>query len=225
MATGHFPVLDPSRRSKGRRWMRALQRQIADVWHAMIETDTFLCPQHGMVAEAEVVAISTAFAATAVRVLDLEVFQREHNDTYLEALKTNPKGQVVDGLLLIRNAEIHMPVILDPNVDQVLSFYDGSKQLFRVRPKFRPYTELPTEVKQSTGTAERCHIAYKATVQGQDVIEVLLDSLQWFLECDPSFAYLDGAGELKHFPLPELWEHGYERRHPFWMTRRDYEAQ
>lgn len=205
--------------------MRALQRQIADVWLATIETDTVLCQQHGVEADAEVVAISTAFAATAVRVLDLEVLQAEHNNAYCNAKQTSANGKVVDGLLLIRNAEIHLPVILDPDVDHMLSLSGGSKQLFRVLPKFRPYAELPTEVQQNKKTAQRCHNAYKETVEGKDVIEVLLDSLLWFLECDPSLVHLDGADELEYFPLRELWEHGYERRHPFWMTRRDYEAQ
>jgi hypothetical protein len=72
--------------------MRALQRQVADVWLATIETDTSICQCHGMVTKAEVVAISTAFAVTAARVLDCEVFQAEHGQAYLDAKKAGASG-------------------------------------------------------------------------------------------------------------------------------------
>jgi hypothetical protein len=192
--------------------MRALQRQVADVWLATIETDTSLCQCHGMVAEAEVVAISTAFAITATRVLDLEVLQKEHQATYLYAKRSERLGQVVDGLVLIRNAEIHLPAILDPDSDRVLSVCDPERgQVFRVIPKWKPYVELPLEIQNDTKTPPRCHAAYRAAIEGESVIETLLDTLAWFLACDPSLARRDAAGELEHFPLPELWQHDYER--------------
>ena len=206
--------------------MRALQRQVADVWLATIETDTSLCRFHGIEAEAEVVAISTAFAVTAARVLDLEVLQAEHDQQYLDAKQADRQGRVVDGLVLIRNAEVHLPVILDPDADRVLSLNSPDRgQLFRVIPKWKPYASLPPEVRNNTKTARRCHDSYRAAVEGESVIETLLDALAWFLSCDPSLARRDAAGELVHFPLPELFQHDYERRHPAWKRRLEFEAE
>jgi hypothetical protein len=48
--------------------------------------------------------------------------------------------------------------------------------------------------------------------------------LAWFLECDPSLARRDGNGELAGFPLPDLWSHYYERRHPEWKRRAEVEG-
>jgi hypothetical protein len=204
--------------------MRAMQRQVANVWLATIETDTSLSQCHGVIAEAEVVSISTAFAVAAARVLDLVVLQEEHGDAYLEAKRTERLGRVVDGLVLIRNAELHLPAILDPDSDRVLSFYDPEMgQIFRVIPKWRPYAELPTEIQNNDKTSQRCHDAYQAAVEGESVIETLLDALAWFLACDPSLGRRDASGELEHFPLPELWQHDYERRHPEWPRRSEIE--
>lgn len=174
-----------------------------------------------MVVEAEVVAISAAFAVTAARVLDLEVFQKVDETAYLDAKRTERLGQVVDGMVLIRNAEIHMPVVLEPDADRVLSLQQrGRPTVYRVMPFWRPYSELPAAVrivtKERVGTAERCHDAYKAAVAGASIMETLLDALAWFLECDPSLARRDAKGELEGFPLTELWQHEYERRHPEW---------
>ncbi|MEX1005802.1 MAG: hypothetical protein WD156_10600 [Acidimicrobiia bacterium] len=227
--TGSHRILgisDAERHAKGRRWMRALQRQVADAWAATTETDTSLCGVHGMEAECEVVAISTAFAVTAARVVDYEVFHAEHGQAYLDAKQSERQGQVVDGLVLIRNAEIHLPVILDPDVPRVLSLLtrDG-RSAFRVVPKWKPYGQLPPDVQNNTKTSKRCHAAYQATVAGEPVIETLLDAIAWFVKCDPSLAHRDEAGELMGFPLPELWQHDYERRHPDWVRRSDVETE
>ena len=128
--------------------------------------------------------------------------------------------------MLIRNAEIHLPMILDPDSDRVLSLYrPETGQLFRVIPRWKPYAELPLEIQNDTKTSQRCHDAYQAAVEGESVIETLLDTLAWFLACDPSLARRTAAGELEHFPLPELWQHDYERRHPEWKRRAECEAE
>ncbi len=77
-----------------------MQRQISDVWHATTETDTCLSRDAGLVAECEVIAISTAFALTAARVIDEEVFHKEHGESYIGAKKNDRSGQIVDGLVL-----------------------------------------------------------------------------------------------------------------------------
>ena len=116
-----FPIADAQRLDKGRRWMRAFQVQVAAVWQATVETDTTLVPGGGVETEAETVAIAVAHASIASRVLDHHVF----NDEYTRSGKTycssqyerfrdsDDEGRVLTGLALIRNSEIHLPVLID----------------------------------------------------------------------------------------------------------------
>ena len=98
----------------------------------------------------------------------------------------------------MRNAEIHLPMILDPDSYRVLSLYrPETGQLFSVIPRWKPYAELPLEIQNDTKTSQRCHDAYQAAVEGESVIETLLDTLAWFLACDPSLARRTAAGELE----------------------------
>ena len=220
-----FPIRDSARAAKGRRWLRALQRQVSDVWEATTETDTGLCRTHGMETESEVVAISAAFAATAVRVIDLEVLCAEYSGDYGVTRDGDSDGRVVTGLHLVRNAEIHLPVILDPEIGQVLSLVEGTRSLYRVIPAWRRYSDLPREVQENRkghskqATRDAAHTAYKDRLEGRLVIETLLDAIRWFLRCDPSLASRGADGELEFFPLRELFQHRYERRHPEWPSQ------
>jgi hypothetical protein len=228
-----FPIVDPARAEKGRRWMRALQRQIADVWQATIETDTHLTRKHGLEAEAETVAISVAFAAIAIRVLDREVFNREYirmgrgkKPTYLSSKyerfrDSDDQGLVLSGLALIRDSEIHLPVVIDPDLDRAVSIPGTTPTRFRVFPRWRAYRVLPRAVRESRtrGDARRQARAYRSHLAARLVTETLLDALAFMLRCDPSLARRTSDGELEHFPLAELIQHDpYERRHPEWPT-------
>lgn len=212
--------------------MRSLQRQIGDAWLATTETDTTLCGEHGLEAEAETVAISVTFAAVAIRVLDLEVFGEEYprgspNDMLSSAYEAHREsdqlGRAVSGLVVIRNAEVHLPAVIDPDINRVVRvpFKEGDR--YRVSPVWKPHAELPEVVRDNTRTNRRHHDAYRTHVQGRFVIETLLDALAFFLCCDPALARMTNEGELEHFPLPEIAQHDYERRHPDWPSRSQVE--
>ncbi|MFJ2907345.1 hypothetical protein [Streptomyces sp. NPDC087212] len=65
--------------------------------------------------------------------------------------------QVVRGLVLARNADIHLPAILDLHVDHVV----GEGDSYRVMPSWQPYDALPQVVRDNDKTASSCHDAYR----------------------------------------------------------------
>lgn len=204
--------------------MHALQRQVRATWFATIETDTTLCRDHGLEVEAEAVAIEAAFAVTAVRVLDLECFQRGATAGYPDQRDSTDDGRVVSAMNLIRNAEIHLPVVLDPDVHRTVGVpMADQSQRFRVFPKWVPYTELPRAIRDNTRTRPKAHEHYRSSLEGRFVVETLLDAVSFFHACDPTITRYDGTGEIDFFPLPEIAQHDYERRHPSWPTRSEYE--
>jgi hypothetical protein len=209
MGEARFPIHDAALKQKGQRAVRSLQAQIARAWVAATETETFLTPG-GMQAECEAVAIEVGHALVSLRTVDKDVLHHSYGDAYLTAKAASDRGLVVDGLVLIRNSEVHLPVVVDPNPDRVIGNLDG----FRVLPTWKPYADLPTEVRQNTRTAPRCHDAYRTHVERSLVIETLLDALGWVLECDPALAHRADDGGLVGFPLPGMNGPLYERRHP-----------
>ena len=97
-------------------------------------------------------------------------------------------------------------------------------------PAWRAYSDLPAEVQENRRSKERgkstrvaAHAAYKDRLEGNLVIETLLDAIHWFLRCDPRLASRTVDGELEFFPLPDLFQHRYERRHPEWPDRHEVE--
>jgi hypothetical protein len=226
-----FPIADPDRRAKGRRAMRALQKAIADVWTGTIETDTGLVPGGRLLAEAEMVAIAVGQAATAARTLDRHVFgdeyprarRADYRSSMYERFRTRDhQGRVVTALAMIRNIEIHVPVLIDPDIDRAVSIPGISPTAFRVFPRWVPYRRLPAEVRGRLRTSRKLDErsqgrAYRSHLAGSLVTETLLDALAFFLRCDPLLARRTPNGELERFPLPPLIQHDpYERRHPEW---------
>jgi hypothetical protein len=128
-------------------------------------------------------------------------------------------------MVLIRNAEIHLPVLIDPAVDRAISVPFPDVTRYRVFPVWVEYGALDRKIQANTRTNPRHHAAYKSDVEGHLVIETLLDAFGFFLRCDPSLARRTVDGELEHFPLPEIAQHEYERRHPEWPTRAEYDVQ
>jgi hypothetical protein len=199
-----------------------------------------------MVPEAEAVMVEAGLTVAAIQVLH-EIFlsgypRRVQNDPgssdYEFYAYQDSTGQVVSGLKLIRNGEMHADCVVLPDVQRVLgvSFDDGTRG-FRVFPVWAEYGALPAEVREARrppspktpGTAgslrtnQMHHDHYKARVGGEQVIETFLDALKFFVNCDPRIARLDKDAELVHFPLEPIVERDYERRHPFWPKRREME--
>jgi hypothetical protein len=220
------PATGTSRKAEvraGRRKMHALQRQIHHVWMATTQTESSL---HSV--DAETVSIDLASALVTIRTLDLEVFGSEFPGprrgipgSYEKHRSGCREGRIVRGFTLIRNAEAHVRDVIDVDVIRMINMGDE----WRVFPAWKQYADLPRGVTSASGTALVAKRAYREVIGGELVIETLLDALKFFLACDPKLARRDDNGELEYFPLPEFVQHDYERRHPDWPTRVEYQQQ
>ena len=185
--------LDEHLRPKATRWIRALRRQTRRVWLAQDDKDT------------EQLAIELTLAVAAVRVLDLEVFQATHGTRYEQHRNAHAAGQAVNGMTLVRNAEMHLPLVLSPASNPVYGFtYDphgeSANHVF-LNAKWEMYDDLPERVREDARTARRCHTGYRTALEGIPVTETLLEALAFFCECDPRLAAVAEQGDL---PLPIL---------------------
>ena len=208
-----LPV-DDAIRPKAQRWMRALQRQIRAVWLAQSE-------HLRDAANAEAVAVSLALAATAIRVLDREVFDARHSTNYRAERDTVPGGAVVNGITLVRDAEIHLPAVVTPFSEPVVGSFVPEKSRSRTHYIFwnatwQLYERLPIEVQRNSRTAARCHKGYREGLQGRAVTETLLEAFCFFRLLDPSIVARDDHGEIDGFPLPPArgMLEAYHRLHP-----------
>jgi hypothetical protein len=201
--------------------MLALQRQVARTWLATFDNDSSMCRVHGLELDLEPIAVELAFALVAIRVLDSQVFDDSVGSAYQAHRAECREGRVVDGLTLIRNAEMHSTEILDPGIDRVLSIpqvpvakaWPATGQ-FRLLPSWREFDGLPLDVRETRHTASRCKLAYREHVAGHLVMDTLQDAVKFFCECDPSIPAVADDGELRHFPLPQLLPVAEERLHP-----------
>ena len=201
--------------------MLALQRQVEAAWLATLENDSVLCRDHGPELDLEPLGVELAFALVAVRVLDLEVFDGRNDRAYQAHRANRAEGRVVNGFTLMRNAEVHLPIVVDPGVKRALSvpvLRPGQvwpfRGQFRLFPSWRPFDELPTDVRETKMTANRCKDSYREHVAGKLILDTLLDAVRFFYGCDPSLAAVADSGELLHFPLPAVLPVSGDRRHP-----------
>ncbi|MEV6265219.1 hypothetical protein AB0M42_31355 [Streptomyces sp. NPDC051784] len=223
-AAGLFPVADSDRHAKGRQKMHGLALYTKRVWETSRSFDTSLCK--GPQPDTENLALNIAPALAAIRTLDLEVIRNGQSPAdqqrYLDLQDSDPQGRVVRGLVLPRNADVHLPATLDVHPEVALG--DIS---WRVVPLWQPYTSLPRSVRTSTGTKPSSHAAYRDAVGGHRVVETLLDAFAFFQRCDPSLARREPrTGALSYFPLagPMVVLSDYERRHPDHVNRREMAA-
>jgi hypothetical protein len=192
---------------KAQRWLRALYRQTSDTWRSQSD-------------DAESVAMHLALAVTAVRVLDLEVFDAAHGSIYRARRDADPRGEAINGMTLVRNAEVHLPITVEPTSDPVVGSSTTPKGRSRRyvfwNAHWGSYADLPSEVRENTRTARRCHQGYERQLQHREVTETLLDVIEFFDELDPSATPRTPSGSLPSFPLRPakgtLWD--YHRMHP-----------
>lgn len=169
---------------KGQRYMRALRRAVVAYWYATLESK-------------EAAHIEAASAATVVNVLDESVFQEALGQPYQDRRARDRLGQVVTGLELVRNCEVHASVdapdlLVESRLIGVPSSTAG--QHMRGVYKWAEETDLPDAYKSlSNEVSERVRRArgeaqhgYRQAVQGRVVTETLLDAIQWFQGIDPS---------------------------------------
>jgi hypothetical protein len=130
-------------------------------------------------------------------------------------------GAVVNGLTLVRDAEIHLPVVVAPAAEPVFGSLSGteshppSNHIFW-NATWQLYKGLPMEIRCNSRTAARCHTGYQEGLQGRPVTETLLEAFCLFRKLDPSIVAHNDEGEIDGFPLPPA--HGmlytYYRLHP-----------
>lgn len=221
-----FPVADAERHAKGRQKMHGLALYISHVWEAAATTSTSFCREHGMHVDTERIALEIAPALAAIRTLDLEVICNSQSpadkDRYRSLLASDPQGQVVRGLVLLRNADIHLPATVDVQTDRII----GGLNHVRVFPSWQPYDQLPDAIRTSARTRPGVHDAYRAEVGGHLVMDTLLDAFAFFHRCDPTLArYVPGTEDLEHFPLHQYISHNYDRRHPEQPSRPQVETE
>ncbi|WP_030621794.1 hypothetical protein [Streptomyces fulvoviolaceus] len=224
--TGLFPVTDAARHAKGRQKMHGLALYISHVWEAAANTTTSLCRAHGMQVDTERVALEAAPALAAIRTLDLEVICNSQSQSekirYRQFLKDDLQGRVVRGLLLLRNADIHMPATIDVPADRVVG---GGGLGYRVMPSWLPFDQLPHGIRNNPQNNNSVVAAYRDAVASQLVIDTLLDAFAFFRRCDPTLArYVPGTEDLEYFPLLPT-THDYDRLHPDQPSRPQLEAE
>ncbi|MFF0009726.1 hypothetical protein ACFYQT_40755 [Streptomyces tibetensis] len=159
---GLFPA-HANRHGKGKQKMHGLALYFTHVWEAAATTDTSLCRVHGMEVDTERIALEVAPALAAIRTLDLEVIclsQTAAEQTrYLDFQKNDPQGRAVRGLLILRNADTHVPATIDVPADRVVG---GIGLGYRVMPRWLPFEELPDAIRDNPKNNPSAVQAYKA---------------------------------------------------------------
>lgn len=166
--------------------MRGLRRAVIAYWYATLESK-------------EAAHIEAARAATVVNVLDESVFQTALGQPYQDLRARDRLGQVVTGLELVRNCEIHAPVdapelLVESRLIGVPLSSGG--QLMRAVYKWAEEADLPDAYKTlSNGASDAVRRArgeaqhgYRQAVQGRVVTETLLDAIRWFEGIDATLA-------------------------------------
>lgn len=234
---------------KARQWCRALQRQIRDTWWSAVETDTHVAPGGAVHHETEAVMVEAALSVASIQVL-YELFlgaypRQVPNDMtssdFERHCHADAEGQVVSGLKLIRNGEMHADSIVIPDVKRVVGvMFDDGTQGYRIFPHWATYHNLPSEVREARyrppknappgtlgalKTNQVHHDHYDRFIGGQPVVDTLLDTLSFFSRCDPRIVRMNSDGDPSYFPLDPISERDYERRHPEWKPRRQVEKE
>jgi hypothetical protein len=201
--------------------MLRLQTQVQRCWLAANESRVTLCREHGPEVDFEPFLVDLGPALVSVRAID-EAFTLAYprvakngadSSPYAAHALRSPQGRASVGLVVLRNAEIHDSVSVDPEIVRVIGGPGGTGRAF---PAWRGLMELTTEARDQ---GKWRHASYESDVAGRLVIETLLDAIAFFDSCDPAIARRTDDGELEGFPLPRLVEFGYERRHPDWPRR------
>jgi hypothetical protein len=213
-----FPIPPSPARDQLRRKYRALSNAVQRAWVATSSSDVEMHPGH-FVIDTEAVVIEVAAALVLTRTIDLlytELLTGADLDRYRQMLSNDPDGRVVRGVLLIRNVDTHGHVPVEMDSPRLVS--GMGKDGWRVFPRWQAYADLPSGIRNSTGTAPGAHAQYRDRVGLQLVMETLLDIVRFFDRCDPSLARRADDGDIEGFPLPAFIEHEYERRHPYWPS-------
>lgn len=164
--------------------MRALRRGLLAYWYATLEGT-------------EAAAIEAATAAWYVNVLDEAVFEHAHGQAYRRVRASDRLGQVVMGLELLRNCEIHAPVVFDGLLVESHRYGvplsmggHAPRSVFKwaeweaLPPAYRDVTSSATEAQVQKRARGEAQHAYRQAVQARQVIETLFDAMAFFQSLD-----------------------------------------
>lgn len=145
----------------------------------------------------EAAHIEVSRAVAVVNVLDEAVFEASLGRSYRDLRAKDRLGQVVTGLELVRNCEIHSlvdaPDLLVESRLIGVPLSTPPAQVMRGVYKWAEERDLPDRYKCLSGDVsdgvrrargEACH-GYRQAVQGRVVVETLLDAVQWFQCIEP----------------------------------------
>ena len=159
---------------------------------------------------------------TKIAILDGAHYSEQYGQAYSVFKEGRREGRTVNGLMFVRNAEIHS-VTRQELSEAGLIGIPGPVQALRERPAWIPFAELPRDyVERSDGTprASRRRIAaYKCEVGDKTVLDTMMTALGFFMSLDSELVTPEA---LKHFPLQGGFPRSYERLAPFWPPYREW---
>lgn len=183
MTTEFSASLDEASFAKAAHYVRALRRAILSYWNSTIEGK-------------EAALIEAAMASIIVNVLDESVFGATQGEPYNAHRVGDRLGKVVVGLELVRNCEVHAPVIYpDLLVERRMIGVplNNGAQAMRQVWHWAEYHDLPAgyvDVATTASDAQKrargeAQHGYREAVQGRSVIETLFDAERFFLNLEP----------------------------------------
>ncbi len=153
---------------------------------------------------------------TKIAILDDAHYSEQHGQAYSVFKEGRRDGRTVNGLMFVRNAEIHSVTRQDLSQAGLIGI-PGAEPALRERLAWLPFDELPRDyVERSDGTprASRRQIAaYEDEVGDKTVLDTMMAALRFFMAVDSE---LETPGALKHFPLQGAFPRSYERLSPLW---------
>lgn len=158
---------------KAQLWMQALRRRTIDYWYATTEGTS-------------AAHIEATAASVVVSVLNDVVFEKAHGTRYVKLRDAHPRGRVVLGLQLIRNAEIHSLEVVPPDERALFSIPDLGFRQQLTWPKLdalpEAYQRRVTGENRARGPARD---AYRKWVGGRPIAETLLEAVAFFEALEP----------------------------------------
>lgn len=159
---------------------------------------------------------------TKVASLDDAHYAQEHGRAYAAFKEGRHDGKTVNGLILVRNAEIHSVTRQDlPEVG--LIGMPGAEHSLRQRLAWLSFDQLPRDyVERPDGTpraSRRAIAAYKSELADKTVLDTMMAALAFFISLDSELQTPDA---LKHFPLQGGLPRSYERLSPYWPPYKEW---
>lgn len=175
--------LPSDRLPKGKRYMRALRRAALNYWYATLE-------------DPEAAYIEASIAAFVVNVLDEAVFEAALGGDYRTWRARDRLGKVVTGLELVRNCEVHAPVVFDDLLverQRVGVPLSSGGQSMRVVLTWAAYPDLPVTYRDLPAGSSSAQVrargeaqhGYREAVQDRSVMETIFDATAFFQEIEP----------------------------------------